>query len=113
MSILADVSPVQMGILVVVLIILIIFFAIVSQFLGLYIRALSSGAHVSFVELAGMRLRKVRAMTIVTSRIQAMRAGLRISQAEMESHMLAGGDVERVILAMIAATKASIDLSWQ
>jgi uncharacterized protein YqfA (UPF0365 family) len=31
----------------------------------------------------------------------------------MESHMLAGGDVDRVIRAMIAANKANIDLSWK
>src|SRR4051812_321068 len=31
----------------------------------------------------------------------------------MESHLLAGGDVDRVIRAMIAANKANIDLSWK
>jgi uncharacterized protein YqfA (UPF0365 family) len=50
---------------------------------------------------------------IVNSRIQAMRAGLNVSQVEMESHMLAGGDVPRVITSMIAASKANIDLSWK
>jgi uncharacterized protein YqfA (UPF0365 family) len=60
-----------------------------------------------------MRLRKVNATTIVNSRIQATRAGLQISQAEMESHLLAGGDVQRVIAAMIAANKANIDLPWK
>jgi uncharacterized protein YqfA (UPF0365 family) len=42
-----------------------------------------------------------------------MRTGLNVSQAEMESHVLAGGDVDRVIRAMIAANKAGIDLSWK
>ena len=31
----------------------------------------------------------------------------------MESHLLAGGNVQRVINAMIAANKANIDLPWQ
>ena len=31
----------------------------------------------------------------------------------METHMLAGGDVQRVINAMIAANKANIDLTWK
>ena len=97
------------GLLLVVLIFLIMSF----QFLGLYIRAWVSGAHVRFLELVGMRLRRVNGLVIVNSRIQAMRAGLAISQAEMESHMLAGGDVQRVIAAMIAASKANIALSWQ
>jgi uncharacterized protein YqfA (UPF0365 family) len=99
--------------LIVVIIILLIFFAFMANFIGLYIQALSSGAKVSFFELAGMRLRKVSGRTIVTGRIQATRAGLRVSQPEMESHMLAGGDVPRVINAMIAASKAGIDLPWQ
>src|SRR5688572_15776238 len=42
-----------------------------------------------------------------------MRAGLNISTQEMESHVLAGGNVIRVINAMIAANKANIDLGWQ
>jgi uncharacterized protein YqfA (UPF0365 family) len=86
---------------------------IVGQFLGLYVRALVSGARVSMIELIGMKLRKVPAATIVNSRIQASRAGLEISQAEMESHLLAGGDVPRVITAMIAANKANIELPWK
>ncbi|MDB5289702.1 MAG: SigmaW regulon antibacterial, partial [Phycisphaerales bacterium] len=83
------------------------------QFVGLYVRAIVSGSHVGFVDLMGMRVRKVNPLAIVNSRIQAMRAGLNISTAEMESHFLAGGDVQRVIRAMIAAHKANIDLTWQ
>jgi uncharacterized protein YqfA (UPF0365 family) len=52
-------------------------------------------------------------MAIVNARIQAMRAGLQVSTPEMESHVLAGGNVQRVISAMIAANKANIDLPWQ
>jgi uncharacterized protein YqfA (UPF0365 family) len=113
MNMLADLTTIETGILVAVLIVLVIFILFIAQFVGLYIRALVSGARVSFPELIGMRVRKVRSLVIVNSRIQATRAGLRISQAEMESHMLAGGNVERVILAMIAANKANIELSWQ
>jgi uncharacterized protein YqfA (UPF0365 family) len=106
-------SAIFWGILIVVLIALLVIFAVLFQFLGLYVRALVSGARVSLLELIGMRLRKVNATVIVNSRIQAIRAGLNISQPEMESHMLAGGDVQRVIAAMIAASKANIDLTWK
>lgn len=106
-------SPITIAILIVVLIILLVVFGVMFQFIGLYIRALVSGAHVSFLELIGMRLRRVPGVIIVNSRIQAMRAGLDVSQAEMESHVLAGGDVQRVINAMIAANKANIDLPWK
>jgi uncharacterized protein YqfA (UPF0365 family) len=106
-------NPWVIGIALFVLIILLVFFGVIFQFLGLYVRAYVSGAKVSLFELIGMRLRKVNAMTIVNSRIQASRAGLQITQPEMESHMLAGGDVQRVIAAMIAANKANIDLPWR
>src|SRR3954468_23414950 len=106
-------SPWVIGVVIFILIILLIFFAIIAQFLGLYIRAYVSGARVSLFELIGMRLRKVNSTVIVNSRIQARRAGLQISQPEMESHMLAGGDVSRVNNAMIAANKANIALDWK
>lgn len=113
MHFLAEMKNTTIGILVVVLILVLIIFATMAQFLGLYVRAMVSGAKVSMAELLGMRLRKVNSTVIVNSRIQAFRAGLSITQAEMESHMLAGGDVPRVITAMIAANKANIDLSFK
>lgn len=106
-------SPWLIGGVVLALIVLLVFFAVIFQFLGLYVRALVSGARVSMLELIGMRLRRVNSNVIVNARIQAMRAGLQMSQAEMESHVLAGGDVQRVIAAMIAANKANIDLTWK
>src|SRR4051812_20691536 len=97
---------------IVLVVILLIAFAIMFNFIGLYIRAMVSGAHVTFADLIGMKIRNVNPTVIVNSRVQAMRAGLRVSSSEMESHVLAGGDVQRVIAAMIAANKANIDLPW-
>jgi uncharacterized protein YqfA (UPF0365 family) len=93
-------------------IVLVIVVIVMFNFIGLYVRALVSGAHVTFMDLIGMRIRNVNPTVIVNSRIQAMRAGLRVSSGEMESHVLAGGNVMRVINAMIAANKANIDLPW-
>jgi uncharacterized protein YqfA (UPF0365 family) len=98
---------------VVVIIFVLVFVVLVANFIGLYVRAMFSGAKVSFFELFGMRMRKVNAPTIVIGRIQATQAGLQVTQREMESHLLSGGDVQRVINAMIAASKAGIDLPWQ
>ncbi|HSI37419.1 MAG: flotillin-like protein FloA [Phycisphaerae bacterium] len=94
-------------------VILLILFVIMFNFVGLYVRALVSGARVTFMELIGMRIRNVNPTIIVNSRIQAMRAGIPVTTGEMESHVLAGGNVMRVINAMIAASKANIDLSWK
>ena len=98
---------------IVVIVVIIILMAVILPFMGLYVQALVSGAHVGLVDLIGMRLRRVNARTIVHTRIQASRAGLEVTTPEMESHVLAGGDVVRVINAMIAANKANIDLPWQ
>ena len=53
------------------------------QFGWLYIQAAVSGAHVSFVNLIAMRLRRVNATMIVTGRIAAVKAGLSISTAQL------------------------------
>src|SRR5260221_3638986 len=113
MHILAETSNLWWVVLIFALIVVLVFFIMAFQFIGLYVRALVSGARVSMLELVGMRLRKVNAGVIVNSRIQAMRAGLPIMQTEMESHVLAGGRLINVINAMIAANKANIDLSWK
>jgi uncharacterized protein YqfA (UPF0365 family) len=106
-------DPVTIGILVVLLIVILVVIAILWRFIGLYIRAWISGASVGMFDLIGMSLRKVNPVAIVNARIQAVRAGLDVSTQEMESHVLAGGDVVRVINAMIAANKANIDLNWR
>jgi uncharacterized protein YqfA (UPF0365 family) len=112
LSILGDNTAIWIAGLVIILIIFLVVLVLVGQFIGLWIRSWVSGAHVGLIELMGMRVRKVNALGIVNSRIQGHRAGLQISTAEMESHYLAGGDVQRVINAMIAANKANIDLPW-
>lgn len=100
------------GFVLVIGVVLLAIFIVMFNFIGLYVRALVSGARVTFIDLIGMRLRKVSPEQIINSRIQASRAGLHISQAEMESHVLARGDLLRVINAMVAANKANIDLGW-
>lgn len=106
-------NPWLTGILLVLLLIIIIVLFVMLQFINLWVQAFFSGVRISFVELIGMKLRKVPSSVIVNARIQGSRAGLEITQREMESHVLAGGDVQRVINAMIAANKANIDLSWK
>ena len=114
MNILAEEGfPIGTVVAVFVGIVILILLAVLGQFMGIYIRAMVSGARVGLLDLLGMRLRKVNANAIVNARIQALRAGLNVTTPEMESHVLAGGDVQRVILAMIAANKANIELPWR
>lgn len=80
---------------------------------GLWIQALVSGAPVGIGTLIGMRLRKVPPSVIVGARITAAKAGIAISTDQLESHYLAGGNVELVVQALISSDKANIELSFE
>ncbi|MDB2430474.1 flotillin-like protein FloA [Akkermansiaceae bacterium] len=82
------------------------------NFLGLWIQAKAAGTPVSFLNLVFMRFRKVHPATIVNSRITAAKAGLDYTTDQLEAHYLAGGDIINVVLALVAAEKAGISLSF-
>ena len=92
--------------------------AAVVSYGNLWFQAFSSGAQVSLGSLVGMGFRQVRPTVIVTAKIMAKQAGLSIRKPEgittqrLEAHYLAGGDVMRVINAIIAAERAGIDLDF-
>jgi len=79
----------------------------------LYISAWASGVHVSIFTLIGMRLRRVIPARIVNPLIKAHKAGLNLTTNQLESHYLAGGDVDRVVNALIAAERADINLPFE
>ncbi|HSG71015.1 MAG TPA: flotillin-like protein FloA, partial [Planctomycetaceae bacterium] len=64
------------------------------------------------LSLVIMSLRKINPNVIVQSKIMSVQAGLSITTNAMEAHYLAGGNVERVVRAMIAAHRAKIELDW-
>lgn len=84
----------------------------------LWFQALMSSADVSMMSLIGMHFRRVRSNVIVTAKIMAKQAGLNIARKGgistdmLEAHYLAGGDVMRVVNAIIAAQRANIDLDF-
>lgn len=88
------------------------------RFGTLWLRAFFADADVSFPGLVAMSLRGVDPDTIVTAKIMGRQAGLNIdrnsgmSTARLESHALAGGNVKRVIQAIIAAYQAGMDLDF-
>jgi len=94
---------------VAVLILLGIFF----YFLKVWVRAWMSGARVSLFNLLGMKLRNVPPTLIVDARIRMVKAGKDMDTDLLEAHYLAGGDVDQVVNALIAADKANIDLTFQ
>lgn len=83
------------------------------KFFGLWFRALLSGAPVGITKVIGMWLRRVNPSTIINSRIMLVKAGLPIDTDMLETHYLAKGDVFKVSMALVAANKANIPLSFQ
>lgn len=88
---------------------------VVARFIpiGLWITAYASGVRLSFLNLFGMRFRRVDPRSIVLPLIAATKAGLDLDVNELEGHYLAGGDVSRVVAALISSDKANIELSFQ
>ncbi|MGL5269831.1 MAG: flotillin-like protein FloA [Selenomonadaceae bacterium] len=81
--------------------------------LGLWISALAANVSVGIFTLVGMRLRRVPPIKIVLPLIKATKAGMEVSVNKLEAHFLAGGNVDRVIDALIAAQRAEIPLSFE
>ncbi|MBL0388356.1 flotillin-like protein FloA [Tumebacillus sp. ITR2] len=80
---------------------------------ALYISAWAAGIRISIFNLIGMRLRRVIPSRIVNPLIKAHKAGLAITTNQLESHFLAGGNVDRVVNALIAAERADINLPFE
>lgn len=79
----------------------------------LWISALASGVRVGIFTLVAMRLRRVIPSRIVNPQIKASKAGLGLNINQLESHFLAGGNVDRVVNALIAAERANIELGFE
>ncbi len=84
----------------------------------LWVRCYFSRANVTILSLIGMSFRRVNSQIIVTGKIMAMQSGIGSEQEtgvttrRLEAHFLAGGDVLKVIKAIIAAHRADIDLDF-
>ncbi len=98
-----------MGLLFLIALVLII---LAINFFSIWIRALFSGAPVKFTELIALKLRSVPAGMIVDNRITAVKSGLDVTIDDLSTHYLAGGNVEIVVQALIAAKKAAIHLNF-
>lgn len=95
-----------------ILVLLSIFFHYVPFFL--WLSAQVSGVRISLVQLFLMRIRNVPPNIIVPSLIEAHKAGLNnVTRDNLEAHFMTGGHVQRVVHALVSASKAGIDLSFE
>ena len=82
---------------------------------GLWLQAIFSigGGHITIFNLVGMRFRRVPPSIIVNGLIASNKAGIEgVSSSDLEVHYMAGGDVNKVVDALIAASKAGLDLTF-
>lgn len=101
-----------------ILILAVIIIIVLSVFLSffpimLWISARASGVKIGIITLVAMRLRRVVPSRIVNPLIKATKAGLGLNINQLESHFLAGGNVDRVVNALIAAQRANIPLIFE
>lgn len=96
------------GIILIAIVVLFTFIPVM-----LWISALAAGVKVGIFTLVGMRLRRVVPSRVINPLIKAYKAGLDLNTNQLESHYLAGGNVDRVVNALIAAHRANIELKFE
>lgn len=105
-------APVQL-ILIIIGSVIGIFILLYLLPLNLWFTAQLSNVKISLLNLVLMRLRKVSPALVTNAMITSTKAGLKITSNEIETHYLAGGNVNKVIKALISADKANIPLDFK
>lgn len=111
-----DPSIFQVAVLIGVFFVVVVGLAFVflfGKYFNLWLRAFVTRARIGPLSLIGMSLQKINPNLIVDAKISAVQSGITdIPTAALSSHYLAGGNVTRVVRALIAAHRARIDLDW-
>jgi uncharacterized protein YqfA (UPF0365 family) len=90
----------------------IVVLVVLFSFFNLWIQCFLTRSGIGFIDLIGMKLRKVDYQMIVRQKIALTKANVKVTTAELEAHYLARGNVPKTVTAVIAAHKAGIDLPW-
>lgn len=112
--ILAQSEAVTTVIAVATAVLVLLFVALFLRYANLYVRSLLTKAGIGLVDMVAMTLRKVPPGKIVDSMIMLVQARIvGVDRRDLEAHLLAGGDVERVVRALIVADRAGIKLDFR
>lgn len=107
-----QITPVELFVTALIFVVGLVALVLILNFASVYIRALFSGARVTLAELIALRLRRAPVGLVVDNRINAVKSGLDVTIDDLSTHYLAGGSIEMVVLALIAARKAGIHLDF-
>jgi uncharacterized protein YqfA (UPF0365 family) len=103
-------GPMLIAAIVAILALMAMFFYFIP--ISLWFTAYVSGVKVSILQLILMRIRKVPPSLIINAQINSVKAGLSTTTNDLETHYMAGGNVNSVIKALISADKANIPLAF-
>jgi uncharacterized protein YqfA (UPF0365 family) len=109
-----EVSLLKLVGLVVAAIAFLIFLFVFLRYANLYVRSVLTKAGVGLLDMVAMSLRRVNPATIVNARVNLVQARVAdVDKRDLEAHFLAGGNIERVVRALIAADRAGIKLDFR
>ena len=106
-------QPLLLMLLIMAAAVLLVAAVIIGQFFNLWLQARASGVPVTFLQMAMMRLRRINPAEVIGSAIPMYKAGLEIDLDDIEAHLLAGGDLQRVTDALIRADKADLGMNFR
>ena len=90
------------------------FLFVFLRYANLYIRSILTRAGVGLFDMVAMSLRRVNPAQIVNARVNLVQARVTdVDKRDLEAHFLAGGNIERVVRALIAADRAGINLDFR
>lgn len=104
----------QVALLAVAVIAFLVFLFVFLRYANLYVRSVLTKAGVGLLDMVAMSLRRVNPATIVNARVNLVQARVTdVDKRDLEAHFLAGGNLERVVRALIAADRAGIKLDFR
>ncbi len=107
-----DFGIVTWVLLIVLALIIVAVCAFFLMFGKLWLQAYSSNCPVAVRDFIGMYLRKVNPRVIVDMLVMGTKAGLPVDAEKLQAHVLARGNVVSVVQALVAASRANIELSF-
>jgi uncharacterized protein YqfA (UPF0365 family) len=110
----ADTNVFQTLLIVVASMLLLVFLYLLLRYANLYVRSILTGAGIGLFDMFAMSLRRVSPAVIVQARVMLVQSRVdAMGKRDLEAHLLAGGNVQRVVLALIAADRAGIELDYK
>ncbi len=94
-------------------VLVLIFLLIFLSFLRLWIQSLLAGAKIGILDMIRMKLLNLDYGLIVRQKIALVQAGVKVQTQDLEAHILARGNLQKTVTAVIAAHKAGLDLPWK